>query len=415
NSYLFKPSGTTNMLIEPVKDEYVLAGWYTDKEEIKDSSGEVTGYSFKAEDRWDFDEDRVQEDMTLYARWVPQARVDYVDAITGEVMFSKNITKDSAIQPLSAAVENLIAKEGHSFEGYYEDEALTTPYDFSGYEHQDLIIDNSYIYAMLYDEFPNYIKKVKYEGPSEEDLESELDTSDLYINKLGYEIVEDEAARKKIRKRKDEIYDEYINSYIENTANRVVYLKYSEGSYAQISNVDQLKSGGKVWFSGVDKAGNPIDGYNILNDLDFQGVSVAMADTFKGDIIGNGHSIKNINFTINSKRVDRDKKKEVGIFNELDGAYIENLTFENINILVNANPGIAVTIGPLALKAKNTKLKNIKFKDISIDTGRSDDGGAVYNVGDVFAQEQGSKLENVSGENITIKASESANIHAILE
>ena len=29
NSYLFKPSGSTNMLIEPIRDGYVLAGWYT--------------------------------------------------------------------------------------------------------------------------------------------------------------------------------------------------------------------------------------------------------------------------------------------------------------------------------------------------------------------------------------------------
>ena len=30
------------------------------KEDIADNDGNTTGYSFKAEDRWDFDEDRVQ-------------------------------------------------------------------------------------------------------------------------------------------------------------------------------------------------------------------------------------------------------------------------------------------------------------------------------------------------------------------
>ena len=61
NSYLFEPSGTTNMLIQPIKDGYILAGWYTSKEEIFDEQGDVIGYSFRAEDRWDFNEDRVQE------------------------------------------------------------------------------------------------------------------------------------------------------------------------------------------------------------------------------------------------------------------------------------------------------------------------------------------------------------------
>lgn len=100
NSYLFKPSGSTNMLIQPVKDGHILAGWYTAKEDIKDANGNIIGYSFKAEDRWDFDEDRVQEDMTLYARWIPQGKIDYVDASTDNVMFSKNISEESAVQEL---------------------------------------------------------------------------------------------------------------------------------------------------------------------------------------------------------------------------------------------------------------------------------------------------------------------------
>ena len=112
NSYLFKPAGTTNMLIEPVRDGYILAGWYTAKEDVKDQDGNVIGYSFRAEDRWDFDEDRVQGDMTLYARWIPQGKVQYVDIDTGEVVFTKNITADflTPIQPLSGAAESLIAK-----------------------------------------------------------------------------------------------------------------------------------------------------------------------------------------------------------------------------------------------------------------------------------------------------------------
>ena len=54
NSYLFQPSGTTNMLVEPVKDGYILAGWYTAKEDATDTEGN-TVYQFSAGDRWDFD------------------------------------------------------------------------------------------------------------------------------------------------------------------------------------------------------------------------------------------------------------------------------------------------------------------------------------------------------------------------
>ena len=60
----------------------------------------------------------------------------------------------------------------------------------------------------------------------------EEDTSDLFINRLGYEITtDDKAARQEIRKRKDEIIEQSIASYTLNTAEKIVYLKYIEGNY----------------------------------------------------------------------------------------------------------------------------------------------------------------------------------------
>ncbi|TAH69522.1 MAG: hypothetical protein EWM47_06805 [Anaerolineaceae bacterium] len=416
NSYVFKPSGSTNMLIEPVKDGFILVGWYTAKEDIKDANGNITGHSFKAEDRWDFDEDRVQDDMTLYARWVPQGKVDYVDASNDEVMFSKNITEESAVQKLSSAVEMLISKSGYSFEGYYSDKALTVPYDFTEYAHVALIPSNEEIYKELQKEFPDYIKEVKYVEPEEDEETSDKDTSDLFINKLGYEITtEDEAVRRSIRKYKDELYENAVSYYVTNASSKVIYLKYIEGSYVQISKVDDLKSGGKVWFSGLNKLGNPVEGYILTNDIDFKGVSVTMADTFSGKIIGNGHSLKNITINVSSKKIDNDTSKSVGLFNELDGAYIENLTIDNMTVKLNVKSEIPVSVGSLAVKANNTELKNVHFEGLTIDTGRGDDGKAVYKVGDIFAEGRNNKLENVTGNNVTITVSESAKLNYLLE
>lgn len=416
NSYVFKPAGTTNMLIEPVKDGYILAGWYTAKEDIKDANGNITGYSFKAEDRWDFDEDRVQGDMTLYARWIPQGKVEYVDAETDEVKFSKNITDDSSIQQLSSAAEMLIAKQGYTFEGYYADKACTIPYDFTEYTHQALIPSNEEVYAQLQKEFPNYIRKIKYVEPSEDEINPEEDTSDLFINKLGYEITtDDKTVRAMIRARKDEIYEEAIQYYIQNASGKVVYLKYSQGSYVRVTSVDDLKTGGKIWFSGLDKSGNPVEGYTIANDIDFKGVTVAMSEKFSGKILGNGFSLKNITLAVNSKKIDMDSSKALGLFNELDGAYIENLTFENMTVKLNVNSEIPVTAAPLAVQAQNTHLKNVRFDGLTIDTGKGDDGQAAYKIGDIFATGRNNKLENVTGSNISINASEFAQINALLE
>jgi hypothetical protein len=417
NSYVFKPAGTTNMLIEPVKDGYILAGWYTAKEDIKDANGKITGYSFKSEDRWDFDEDRVQDDMTLYSRWIPQGKVDYVDASTDEVKFSKNITGSTSLGQLSSAAEKLIAKKGSTFEGYYSDKECTIPYNFTEYTHQALIPSNEEIYVQLQKEFPKDIKKVKYEKPSEdEEINSEEDTSDLFINQLGYEITtDDKKAREKIRDRKNEIYEDAIEYYMENASSKVVYLKYSEGSYVRVASVEDLKTNGKVWFSGLDKSGNPVDGYTIANDIDFKGVSVAMSEKFSGKIIGNGFTLKNITFSINSRKIDKDTSKAVALFNELDGAYIENLKFQNMTIKLSVNSGIPVSAGALAVQANNTQLKDISFNGLTIDTGKGDDGKAAYKIGDIFAAGSSNKLENVTGSNITITASQSAQVNSLIK
>lgn len=416
NSYLFKPSGTTNMLIEPVKDGYILAGWYTAKEDILDSNGNVIGYSFKPEDRWDFDEDRVQGDMTLYARWIPQGRVEYIDAETGEVKFAKNITESSPVQELSGAAQTLIAKKGYTFFGYFSDSACTMPYEFSQFTYKPLIPSNEEIYAQLYEEFPQFFRRIEYKEPTEEEGNDENSNPDLFINKLGYEITTDnEADRAKIRQRKDEIYDQAINDYIENTFDTRVYLKFIKGNYARITNPDDLKSGGKYGFFGVDRNGNPVDGYILGKDIDFGGNTFEMAESFNGKIYGNGFTLKNITINVASRKLDNDRSKSAGLFQSLSGAYIEGVTFENMKITLNVNSGIPVTVGALAVEANRTQVKDVHFEGLTITTGKGDDGNATYLISDLIARGRNNSLENVTGANINITASEFAQINTMLD
>lgn len=415
NSYLFKPSGTANMMVEPVKDGYILAGWYTAKEDILDNNGNVIGYSFKAEDRWDFDEDRVQGDMTLYARWIPQGKVEYVDADTGDVMFSKNITESSPVQELSGAALTLISKKDHTFFGYFADSACTIPYEFAQYQHKSLIPTNEVVYAQLYEEFPQFIRKTEYVEQERDEEDTEFSNPDLFINKLGYEITTDnEEDRAKIRARKDQIFEEAISDYIKNTENTIVYLKYIKGNYARIASAEDLKSNGKYGFSGTDRFGNPVDGYVLTRDIDLKGITLEMAENFKGKIYGNGYSLKNISISVSSKKIDADTRKSAGLFLSMDGAYIENLTIENMNINLSVNSGIPVTVGALAVDANRTQLKNVRFVDLTINTGRGDDGNATYTVSDLIARGRNNSIDNVTGSNVTINASEFAQVNKML-
>ena len=86
-----------------------------------------------------------------------------------------------------------------------------------------------------------------------------------------------------------------------------------------------------------------------------------------------------------------------------------------MNVTMNVNSGIPVTVGALAAEARNTELKNVHFTNLTIDTGRGDDGVATYKVGDLFASQSNTKLENVSGTNSTVNASESAQVQLVLE
>ena len=70
-------------------------------------------------------------------------------------------------------------------------------------------------------------------------------------------------------------------------------------------------------------------------------------EKFSGEIRGNGHTLRNMTIRVNSRKIDTDTSKEIGLFRILDGAYIENLTFENMKVNMNINSGINVTAGAL--------------------------------------------------------------------
>ncbi len=409
NSYVFKPSGSSNMLIEPVRDGYILAGWYTAKSES--AEGSVEEYSFLAADRWDFRLDRVQGDMTLYARWIPRAKVNYIDAATGAVIFIKNITSDSPIQPLSNSVIKLNAPGGATFEGYYEDAACTKEYDFSAYVHVDPTPTEAEIYAALYERFPQYLERIDYVEPEEDVVDPNADTSWHFLNKLGYNLLRtDEAALAELRAAKDQLIEEAIGVYMVNTANRVVYMKFADGNYIVVDEASDLKMGTKYGFFSEDALGNPIDGYIINADIDLTGIVFATSESFSGVINGNGHKFMNLTVAVTSRKVDADKEKIVGLAALMDGATINDLTFENATLKLQVNSGISVTAGLLAAEARNVTLNNCHFVGLSITSGKGDDGAAKYTLGDLFGSFENVALNGCTAEGLALDVADPAKL-----
>lgn len=413
NSYVFEPSGSSNMLVQPSRDGYIMAGWYRAKTDTPTELGEE--YTFNASDRWDFYLDRVQDDMTLYARWLPQGRVDYVDAGTGEIIFSKNITADSPVQELSEAVVEFRKPAGTTLFGYYSDPECTQEYDFASYVHSEPRPTQQQLYDALYEQFPQYLEKVEYVEPDEDEVDDITDTSWLFLNKIGYQMkTTDEAALAELRAAKDQLVESYIENYLINTAGKVIYMKFVEGNFVRVNQPGDMKIGGKYGFFGTDAEGNKIDGYVIESDIDFSGVTLTMADSFSGVIYGNNHTLSNLTLSLTSKKVDKDTEKSIALFNELSDTTIDNLTFENAALSIQVDSGVTVKAALLALSAKNVTLTNVKIQGLTISSGKGDAAGSRYTLGDLFISASGTKLNDCVGEGLVANISESAGLRLTL-
>lgn len=393
NSYLFEPGGASGMLVEPKKEGHILAGWYTAKTDITDSEGNVVGYEFKAEDRWDFNMDRVQGDMTLYARWIPQGVVNYYNAETGTVIFTKNITADSPVQRLSDAVLVMYMPTGVTLAGYYEDSECTKLYDFSGYQHVDLVTDDIVVYEQLAEEFPEIV--VPYTAPEGEEEDNSIYR---FLHQKGYDIItEDEAALTELFARYDEIIEDTIETYQSNTANRNLYLKFTDSSTVTVHSVEDLKDGSSYVLSG------DVETYVISADLDFSGIDLTVAEDFSGKIEGNGHTISNLTLSYTSSKREKPGEKLYGLFGSMKDAEISDLNFENISVTVSPRLGVTLYAGLLAGKAENCKITNCTFHSVTVTTAESYAAGTtdIY-LGDLFGSSENCTIEGCTVEDVTV-------------
>ncbi len=129
-SLLFIQPGHTNLELKEVKGLY-LEGWYlpkldTDGNPLKDENNFV-----QLDKKWDFAEDKVTKDITLYANLVKKIKLEYVDRATGEVVDSIESVPGAVRRKPSTPPE----KEGYTFMGeYYANqegtEVFEWPYTF---------------------------------------------------------------------------------------------------------------------------------------------------------------------------------------------------------------------------------------------------------------------------------------------
>ena len=136
-----------------------------------------------------------------------------------------------------------------------------------------------------------------------------------------------------------------------------VYLHFIKGTYKLVRNANELLSA---------KTQN----IYLVNDIDFEGGSFGGFEIYRGTIEGNGHVIKNFRLSYDNTKSglvsDPDLSDEggllrIGIFRELSGATLRNVSFTDFTIDVNVGYPATKTIiiAPLAVKAANTVLENV--------------------------------------------------------
>ena len=115
-SAVTKPSDST-------KTGYTFDGWYTDK---------------NCTTAWDFDQDTVTGDITLYAKWTADTYSVIFDSQGGNDVAPETVSYGSAVTKPSDST-----KTGYTFDGWYTDKNCTTAWDFG----QDTVTGNITLYA----------------------------------------------------------------------------------------------------------------------------------------------------------------------------------------------------------------------------------------------------------------------------
>ena len=134
NSLMFTPGASNTNTESPVRSGYHVKEYYV-REKATDGS--------ETERVWNFDKDRITEDLTLYCRWAKNysVRIRYGEdfAKTSEVSVSD---EDPSVSRFTAP-----KWEGHTLIGYYYDEAYTQPVTFPYIHAHDDANPDETVYA----------------------------------------------------------------------------------------------------------------------------------------------------------------------------------------------------------------------------------------------------------------------------
>lgn len=132
DSYILAPgSKTVNAVTKgtgpsfsevPLRSNYKFSGWYTGN---IDNDGNVVLDSL-----FDFETTKVNESLTLYAKWTTNYQINIHYGLTNEEVFNKSYSSEKIIDKntiIRTELKKINNFDGYTFCGFYTDEELTKP------------------------------------------------------------------------------------------------------------------------------------------------------------------------------------------------------------------------------------------------------------------------------------------------
>ena len=154
-----------------------------------------------------------------------------------------------------------------------------------------------------------------------------------------------------------------------------VFVKYIAGDFKYVSTAEEYIAAAKNYSRNRE-------GVWLCNDIDLGGEEVDMfrdgAGKFSSVFYGNNFTVKNfkihynVNWIIsNQQQYLGDKALCIALFGNLDGATIENVTFEDVVLDVNISYSQinGVYIAPLAVLSSQSAVKNVTVKEHITSSG----------------------------------------------
>ncbi len=245
-----------------------------------------------------------------------------------------------------------LKKKGFDFLGWYKDEACSEPWDFKTDKiHEDSITlyakwgtSIHYTYTLCYiDEATKEVKSLyTYTVEADEVFTDFLNRANTRENYTAFGLYKDQEFK--------EPWDEsFKHPGGDKSLDIKIYVQYIPGTYTLVSTYEQL----------MNAKGN----IYLLNSIDCGGKILDFGREFQSELQGNGYTISNFKIEGANRLIAK-----YSIFESLlDGAKIENVTFDTATIEIPVRSYYELGIGGLAGEAEGAVvISNVTIKNSKI-------------------------------------------------